>query len=62
MCSAAPGWLCLIKPQTFDFGSDHDFTGPEVESCVGLCADSMEPAWDSLSLPLPCSCSVSLSK
>ena len=37
-----------------------------IEPCVGLCADSVEPAWDSLSLPplslpLPCLCSLSLS-
>ena len=31
---------------------DHDVTVPEFESRVSLCADSSEPAWDSLSLPL----------
>ena len=36
---------CLI----LDFGSGHDLTGHESEPCVGLCADSAEPAWDSLS-------------
>ena len=32
--------LCL----TLDFGSGHDLTVHESESCVGLCADSAKPA------------------
>ena len=32
-----------VKHLTLDFGSDHDLT------YVGLCADSLEPAWESLS-------------
>ena len=46
-----------VKDLTLDFGSGHDLTVCEMESCVGLCADSMEPAWDSLS----CTLSLSLS-
>ena len=47
-----------------DFGSGHDLTVPEFEPRVGLCADSSEPGacfrfCVSLSLTLPCSCSVS---
>ena len=46
-----------VKCPTHDFGSDHDLMVCEIEPCVGLYADSAEPAWDSLSsslsLPLP---------
>ena len=38
-----------VKRLTLDFGSGHDLTVHELESHVGLCADSVEPAWDSLS-------------
>ena len=36
----------------------------EFERCIGLCADSAEPDWDSLSAPplLPCSCALSPSQ
>ena len=48
----------LVKCPTLDFGSDHDLTVCEFEPRIGLCADSAEPAWDylslPLSLPLPC--------
>ena len=42
-----------VKRLTLHFGSGHDLKVLEFEPCVGLCADSVEPAWDSLSLPLP---------
>ena len=32
-----------------DFGSGHDLLVCVFEPLVGLCADSVEPAWDSLS-------------
>ena len=37
-----------VKRLTLDFGSGHDLTvrGP----CLRLCANSVEPAWDSLSV------------
>ena len=43
-----------------DFGSGHDLVVREMEPCLGLCADSVELAWDalfplSLSAPPPCS-------
>ena len=38
-----------VKRLTLDFSSRHDLTVPEFEPCIRLCADSMEPAWDSLS-------------
>ena len=34
------------KRLTLDFSSGYDLTDPELESCIGLCADSAEPAWD----------------
>ena len=47
----APGWLSwpVVQP---DFGSGHDLEVPETEPCITLCADSTDPAWDSLSLSL----------
>ena len=39
----------LVKCPTLDFGSGHDLTVREFEACIRLCADSAEPAWDSLS-------------
>ena len=46
-----------VKCQTVDVSLSHDLMVCEIEACVGLYADSMEPAWDSQSLSL----SVSLS-
>ena len=37
-----------VKHPTLNFGSGHDLTVHEIQPYVGLCADSMEPAWDSL--------------
>ena len=54
----------LVKHLTFDFGSGHALMVCEVQPRLGPCADSTEPAWDSLSpslKPLPCLCSLSLS-
>ena len=42
-----------VQRQTLDFSSGHDLTVCELEPCIGLCADSMEPAWGSVSLSLP---------
>ena len=38
-----------VRCLTLDFGSGHDLMFCEIEPCVGLCAGSVEPAWDSLS-------------
>ena len=38
-----------VKHPTLDFGSGHDLTAHGFKPCIGLCADSMEPAWDSFS-------------
>ena len=42
-----------VKCPTLNFGSGHDLMVYEIKPCVGLCTDSVEPAWDSCSLPLP---------
>ena len=41
-----------VKRATLDFGSGRDLPVRGLEPHPGLCADSEEPAWDSLSLPL----------
>ena len=38
-----------VEHPTLDFGSRHDLRVCEFEPRVRLCADSVEPAWDSLS-------------
>ena len=38
--------------QTLDYGSGRALTVREFEPCIGLCADLVEPAWDSLSSSL----------
>ena len=54
-----------IKRRTPDFSSGHDLTGREIESRIGLWAESTEAAWDALAHsplpPLPHSYSVSVS-
>ena len=39
-----------IKQPTLGFGSGHDLVVGEFKPHIGLCADSVESAWDSLSL------------
>ena len=54
-----------VKCLTLGFGSGHDLAVHEFKSHIGLCADSVEPSWDSLSLflsALPCLLSLPLSK
>ena len=47
-------WVApLVEHRTLDLGSRHDLTVCGIEPRIRLCADSVEPAWDSLSLPLP---------
>ena len=41
-----------VKHLTLGFGSGHDCTVPEFEPCVGLYTDSVEHAWDFLTLSL----------
>ena len=57
----------LVKCPTLDLATGHDLTVHEFEPRVRLCADSTEPAWNSLSPPLslpllPCFLSLSLSQ
>ena len=42
-----------VEHPALDSGSSHDLAVHEFEPCVGLHADSTEPAWHFLSLPLP---------
>ena len=43
-----------VKRLALDFGLGHDLAVHGIEPCVRLCAYSVEPAWDSLSLcPYP---------
>ena len=58
-----------VEHPTLDLGSDRDLMARGFEPCLGLCADSVEPAWDSFvpssSPPFPThiqSLSLSLSK
>ena len=39
----------LAKHPTLDFGSSQDLIVHEIKPQVGLCTDSVETAWDSLS-------------
>ena len=41
-----------VKCPTLGFSSGHDLMVCETEPCIGLCAVSVEPAWDSLSRSL----------
>ena len=41
-----------VKRLTLGFGSGHDLTVHEFKPRIGLHADSVEPAWDSLSVSL----------
>ena len=52
----------LVKCPALGFGLSHDLKVREFKPCIGLCTDRIEPAWDSLSLPLPSShaCTLSL--
>ena len=57
-------WVAqLVKRSTLDFGSGYNLTVCELEPRIALCADSTEPAWNSLSLCFSptCACSLSLS-
>ena len=39
----------MVKHLTLGFSSGHDLMVCGIEPYVGLCADSAEPVWDSLS-------------
>ena len=41
-----------VKHPTLDFGSGRDLKVRGIEPHLGPCADSVEPAWDSLSFSL----------
>ena len=49
-------WVAqLVKCPALDIGSDHDLIVRGTEPCIGLCADTVDPAWDSLSPSLSAS-------
>ena len=58
-----PGWLSRLSVRLLIFGSGHDLTVHGIKPRIGLCADSAEPARDSLfpSLSAPPLLSLSLS-
>ena len=46
-------WVAqLVQRPTLDFNSSHNVTVREIKPRTGLCADSIEPAWDSCSASL----------
>ena len=50
---ARSAWVAqLVERPTLDLGSGHDLAVCEIEPHVGLCTDSSEPTWDSLSSSL----------
>ena len=51
LCKNIKGtWVAQsVEHPTLDFSSGHDLTVREFNPCVGLCTDSAEPSWDSLS-------------
>ena len=51
-----------VKHLTFGFGSGHGLTVREIKPRVGLCTNSVETAWDSLSLLILLSLSLKLNK
>ena len=56
-------WLAqFVEHPTLDFGSGHDLVVREFEPHLGLCADSAEPAWDPVSLPLSAPLPLTLSQ
>ena len=38
-----------VKHPTLGFGAGHDLMVHVLEPCIWLCADSVKPAWDSVS-------------
>ena len=58
------GGSVVYVPETLDFGLGHDLIVRESKPCIGLHADSVDPAWHSVSLflSLPCLFSISLSE
>ena len=48
----------LVEHLTLNFSSGHDLMVCGFEPYISLCANSMEPAWDSLSPSLPISLSL----
>ena len=56
-----PGWLSQLRVR-LGFSSGPDLAVCTANTCIWLWAGSVEPAWDSLSMPLPCSRSLKINK
>ena len=57
----APGWLSQLGIQILiSAQSGHDLPVHGIKPCIRHCTDSAEPAWDSLSVPLLLTLSLSL--
>ena len=46
-------WVAQTIKHPLDFGSGHGLTVSGIQPHDRLCTQSVEPAWDSLSAPLP---------
>ena len=55
-------WVAQSVKRLSNFGSSHDLMAHEFELHVRLCANSAEPAWDSLSAPPPLILSLKINK
>ena len=51
-----------VKRLTLDFGSGHDLRLCELEPHIGLCAESVDPAWIPLSVSLSLSLALSFTQ
>ena len=49
-----------VKQPTLDFSSGYDLTVHEIKPCIGLCTETVEPTWDTLSVSLCLCLSLSL--
>ena len=50
----------LVKWLTLGLGSGHDLMVGDFEPCMGFCANSVQPAWDSVFLSLHPSSALSI--
>ena len=47
-----PEWFSPLRVWILDFSSGHNLTVCRIKPLIGLCVNTADPAWDSLSLPL----------
>ena len=59
--AGAPEWLGRLGIYLpLGLGSGHDLMVGDFEPCMGFCANSVQPAWDSVSLSLHPSSALSI--